>query len=122
MTFYYNFTDGDYITFAIPYAYTGAGQMFWVKANSGAYIDAGVTRATTDAQTIQQWNDNTASLFHMSQATAANRPIYRTNNLNFNPGLQFTNLTHFLLRATGISWTTNPVFTMYFVGSNQKVA
>ncbi len=51
----------------------------------------------------------------MSQTGAANKPIYRKNYLNSNPGLQFTNATHFLQRATGISWTTNPVFTMYFV-------
>lgn len=58
----------------------------------------------------------------MTQLTAANKPIFRKNYLNFNPGLQFSNGTHFLQRTTGISWTTNPVFTMYFVGSSQKVA
>jgi hypothetical protein len=118
--FNYDFTDGDYITFAIPYTYSGTNQMFWIRANNGSYIDAWVTLATTDGQTIRQWNDNTASAFNMTQATAWRRPIYRKNSLNFNPGLQFTNLTHYLERATGISWTTKPVFTMYFVGSSQK--
>lgn len=40
LVFTYDFTDGDYITFAIPYTYTGAGQMFWLRANSGSYTDA----------------------------------------------------------------------------------
>jgi hypothetical protein len=120
LLFNYNFTDGDYITFAIPYTYTGSTKMFWLKSNNGTYIDAWVTLATTDGQTIQQWNDYSTSVFNMTQLTAANRPIYRKNSLNNNPGLQFTNSTHYLSRATGISWTTNPVFTYYFVGSSQK--
>ncbi len=40
MLFNYDFTDGDYITFAIPYSYTGTSQMFWIRANNGSYIDA----------------------------------------------------------------------------------
>jgi VCBS repeat-containing protein len=98
----------------------GSTKMFWLKSNNGTYIDAWVTLATTDGQTIQQWNDYSTSVFNMTQLTAANRPIYRKNSLNNNPGLQFTNSTHYLSRATGISWTTNPVFTYYFVGSSQK--
>ncbi len=98
--FNYNFTDGDFITFAIPYTYSGANQIFWLRANSGAYTDTGVTLATTDGQTIQQWDDNTSSALDMTQLVAANKPIYRKNYLNFNPGLQFTNLTHFLQIAS----------------------
>ena len=38
--FAYDFTDGDYITFGIPYVYTGGTRMFWLRANNGTYTDA----------------------------------------------------------------------------------
>jgi hypothetical protein len=38
--FTYDFTDGDYVTFATPYTYSGGARMFWIRANNGTYIDA----------------------------------------------------------------------------------
>ena len=80
-----NPTNGDYITFATDFSFNASGHFFWFRADSGAYINAGTTLATTNGQTIQQWNDNSSNGKNVSQATPGSRPIYRTSNLNFNP-------------------------------------
>lgn len=58
----------------------------WWSADSGAYNDAGVTLAT-NGQTVQQWDDRTASDSNASQATAGSRPTFNTSVINGLPAL-----------------------------------
>jgi hypothetical protein len=56
-----------------------AGMTLWLRADVAAYNDAGSTLAT-DAQTVRQWNDQSASARNASQATSGNRPTWRSNS------------------------------------------
>lgn len=65
------------------------GLNIWLKADAGAYNDAGTTLAT-DGQTVRQWNDQSAPANNFSQATGANRPLFSARKANFNPALTFS--------------------------------
>lgn len=55
-----------------------SGLTLWLKADAGVYSDAGVTPAT-DGNTVQQWNDQSGGGFNFTQATAGNRPTFKTS-------------------------------------------
>ena len=81
------------------------GLRWWLKANTGVFIDNGAT-AAANTQNVQQWNDQSTVANHARQTTAANKPVYRTNILNGNPVLRFST-DQFLdgLAAPGIGAT-----------------
>lgn len=59
----------------------------WWEADSGAYSDAGTTLAVNNS-TVQQWTDQVSGIT-LSQATAGNRPTYKTGQQNGLPAIQF---------------------------------
>ena len=59
----------------------------WYKARNGVYSDAGVTLAT-NGQTVRQWNDLSGHGYHLSMATAGQRPTFRQTGLNNRPALE----------------------------------
>lgn len=65
-----------------------SGNVLWLKADAGVYNDAGTTLAT-NGQTLQQWNDQSGSNNHASQATSSLKPTFVTNVLNGNPVVRF---------------------------------
>jgi len=78
------------------YSQTGPGgignstnNILWLKADGGAFIDAGSTQAT-HGQQVRQWRDNSGNNNHATQATAGNRPLFHANSANGHPGLRFT--------------------------------
>lgn len=75
------------------------GPALWLKADAGAYSDAGVTLAT-NGQTIQQWNDQSGNGRHFSQAASGSRPTYNTSGINSLPALSFDGLNDFLSNAS----------------------
>ena len=63
-----------------------------LRGDIGACTDAGSTEATTDGAAIQQWNDQSGSGYHVTQATAANRPVYQAPSAmtgDPRPGVRF---------------------------------
>jgi hypothetical protein len=72
----------------------------WLDATAGVYKDAGTTLAA-DGETIQQWNDQSGQGNHAAQATAGQRPTYKTNVINGKPAIRFTSgsATNVLLPA-----------------------
>ncbi len=59
----------------------------WLKANANALEDNGTTAEDGDA--VEVWDDNSPDDNDAVNATAARRPIYRTNIINSNPALEF---------------------------------
>lgn len=59
---------------------------FWIKANQG-------TSSAANGANISVWNDFSGNALHLSQPTAAQQPIYRSNVMNGFPALQFDNAT-----------------------------
>lgn len=57
------------------------GLTLWLKADVGAYTDAGITLAT-DGQTVQQWNDQSGNRTLATQATPSARPTFKTSVQN----------------------------------------
>ncbi len=109
----YTITDND------VFGYTGPGGVgdlntnkLWLKADANAYSDAGTTSAV-DAATVQQWNDQSGNSNNVSQGTAGNRPIYKTNIVNSQPALNFTGSTYVSSGALGIAATGG--FTYFLI-------
>ncbi len=72
-----------------------AGLQLWLKADAGAYHDAGTTLAT-NGQTVQQWNDQSGNTHNLSQSTGADRPTFTTNVQNGLPVLRFDGSATFM--------------------------
>lgn len=87
----------------------------WYKADSGVYNDAGTTLAT-NSQTVQQWNDQSGHGYHMSQATAGNRPSFQTAGYNGKQTVLFSQAAATgLVTASGVAISGSP-FSCFFVG------
>jgi hypothetical protein len=65
-----------------------ANLVVWLKSDTGVYSDAGTTPAVAD-DPVQQWNDQSGSGNHFTQATLANRPLYKTAVVNSLPALRY---------------------------------
>ncbi|MBL0183766.1 MAG: T9SS type A sorting domain-containing protein [Chitinophagaceae bacterium] len=87
------------------------GNVLWLKADAGAYHDAGVTLAT-NGQTVQQWNDQSGNAAHATCTPVGSRPTFVTNVLNGNPVLRFSN--HYL-QTPDIDLSTTDKTDMYVV-------
>lgn len=79
-------TSGTSFPFTVPDLTNLA---LWVKADEGAYVDAGTTLAT-NGQTIQQWNDFSGNNHHVSQATSGARPTLISGALNGRAVIEFS--------------------------------
>ncbi|MBL0146962.1 MAG: T9SS type A sorting domain-containing protein [Chitinophagaceae bacterium] len=64
----------------------------WLKADTGVFTDAGVT-AATNGQDIQQWNDQSANGYNVTQTVAASKPIWEQYAFNGKPALFFDGST-----------------------------
>ncbi len=92
-----NLADGEYITLGVT-AICGPGGVntnleLWLKADVQVFSDAGSTLATNGSD-VEQWNDQglagrTGSENDLGGGTPV-EPIYRTNEVNFNPSVLFT--------------------------------
>lgn len=89
------------------------GLRWWLKANAEAYSNAGTTLAV-DGATVRQWNDQSTVGNNASQATAGNRPTYRTNRINGYPTLEFTG-NMFLTAGSAMGVAGNESFYMFLV-------
>ncbi|MDP2387492.1 MAG: T9SS type A sorting domain-containing protein [Bacteroidota bacterium] len=67
---------------------SSATNVFWLKADVGAYNDAGVTLAT-NTQSVRQWNDQSGNTKNFSEGTAGQRPTFRTGVINGFPVIRF---------------------------------
>ncbi len=58
--------------------------VLWLRADKG-------TSTTTSGNSISYWNDQSGNAINVSQSTAAQRPLFRTNIMNGNPAIEFDN-------------------------------
>jgi hypothetical protein len=88
-----NFNNNNYFSIAamnvsIPGGVSGA--VFWVKA------DAGVTGIAN----VSAWADQSGTSNNATQGTMANQPALVTNDLNFNPSINFSGSTQIMTLAS----------------------
>ncbi|WP_286755031.1 T9SS type A sorting domain-containing protein [Roseivirga sp. UBA838] len=102
-----DFADGDFFTLGTARTACGPGGVttdlaLWLKANEG-------TSTTTDNTDLASWNDfsgNNRNAVETNMAGGAPvEPTYQTNEINFNPAIQFTdpssNNASFMLTTNG---------------------
>lgn len=115
-----DFTTGTKFTLATKITGSpggvSAGLRAWYKADADVYSDNGITSAS-DGNAMQQWNDQTSSALHLSQATAALKPVFKNGSLglcNYNPYAVFTD-NNLQRAAPGlfVASTSYPQFNYY---------
>ena len=91
------------------YGQTGPGgilnatdNVLWLRADRGAYTDAGATEAV-HLDGVRQWNDASGNGRHAVQATAANRPQLFKNAANGMPALRFTKAENDRMVSTALT-------------------
>jgi hypothetical protein len=106
------FTDNSTILNSLP----TCEPVLWLKADAGAYTNAGTTLAT-DGQPIQQWNDQSANTYHCTQADLSKRPIWQANAFYGKPAIWFdgVNGNYWLENATQTPVATAGMPRTYFV-------
>ncbi|WP_430393688.1 beta strand repeat-containing protein, partial [Chryseobacterium profundimaris] len=83
------------------------GADLWLKADIG-------TSTTTDGVAMSQWDDQSGNANNVLQGTAANMPLYRSNNanlMNFNPTVSFDGTNDFMDATFTINGATNTLFS-----------
>jgi hypothetical protein len=72
------------------------------RADLGVYdSDAGGALITVDGTAVGRWEDQAINLFHVTQATAGNRPLWKANIINRQPALLFDGTDDALRRPVG---------------------
>ena len=100
-----NLSDGDFLTLGLGIPSPGGvtnNLSIWLKANAGA-------STTTDGVDISSWGDMSASDNDVNQSAGGLQPTYLdnvTDNINFNPVIEFDGTDDYMLDATGILGTT----------------
>jgi hypothetical protein len=84
----------------------------WLNASQGVTTDG--TTPAVDGDTIQQWNDLSASAANATQTTPASKPTYKTNILNGNPVIRFSG-SQSMLTSSFLNSTFNTSFTFFIV-------
>ena len=90
--------------------------VLWLKADAGAYTNAGITLAS-DGQPVQQWNDQSGNAYHCAQADISKQPIWQANAFYGKPALWFdgVNGNYWLENATQTPVATAGMPRTYFV-------
>lgn len=92
----FNFTDGQYFTLATQQAAPGGvgfGLHLWLEAETQCHNT--VTTQATDAQTVDNWHDQSGNEFDIS--ATVNAAVWDQDGINFRPSLTFDgndNYTH----------------------------
>jgi len=77
-----------------------SGLTLWFDASQGVTSDG--TTPATDGDTVQQWNDQSATGANATQATEGSRPTYKTGILNGKPEIWFAG-SHTLVTSSFLS-------------------
>lgn len=81
--------NGDYIETLAFAPSSITGNVLWLDASLGTYQSSGGSAATADGDVVGEWQDQSGSGNHATQATGSKKPTLRTNVLNGLPVLRF---------------------------------
>lgn len=107
-------TDGQFFTIGTAFETCGPGGVntniaVWLRADLQAFSDAGTTPAV-DGNNVLQWNDQSSPADNGAESNLGGSPIeptYQTNEINFNPVLNYTDPNS--TNASYIETSTNTV-------------
>ena len=111
-----DYNNGDYFTFAAFLPAPGG-----VTANLGLWLraDQGVTLSGSNAS---QWDDQSSGANNAVQGTAANRPLFQSAPINFNPGLLFDGSTSYMDITGNVGLSGTTPLSLFGAGSRQTNA
>lgn len=82
---------------AAPFAPTDiAGLALWLKADAGTFQSSGGSAATSDADPVGEWQDQSGNARHLTQATGSVKPTLRLAVQNGLPVIRFDGTDDFL--------------------------
>jgi uncharacterized repeat protein (TIGR01451 family) len=109
--------DGQYFTLAAFVQAPGgvvSGLRFWLKSDLGV---------TTSGTSVTNWSNQSIAGLSVTQATAAKQPVFVSNYMNFNPGINFaSNQEMALLNANPAIFGTTSPMTAFYLGNSTSVA
>lgn len=116
--------DNDVSRIAVPFT-TGAGSSFtpsdinglvlWFDAAQDAYTDDAATVAAGNNDTVAVWQDQSGQGNHATNTTAAQRPTYKTNEVNSLPAIKGDGSADWLQLANGAPITGSGARTIFIV-------
>lgn len=92
----------------------------WLKADGSLYQDsARTTPVTANDDPVGSWTDESGNGNHVSQATAANKPLFKTGIVNGKPTVRFDGTNDFMTRTFGAALTQpNTIFVVHSYSGN----
>lgn len=95
-----------------PPAPPSPGLILWVKADAQTFQDSALTTAAlADGDVVGGWQDQSGNLHHLTQATAANKPILKLAQVNSKPCVRFDGVNDLLSSL----FTLNPPFDCFMM-------
>lgn len=85
-----------------------SGLKLWLKADAITGLN--------DGDPVTTWNDSSGQGNNATQATAAKKPTYQTNELNGKPIVRFDGTDDFLATASNFLGAGNPPTTIFIAG------
>lgn len=73
-------------------------------ANCQLWLDAAQITGLVDADPVTTWNDLSGNARNASQATSANKPTYRTSQINGLPVVRFDGTDDFMTAGSAANW------------------
>lgn len=85
-----------------PYASTAAAGLWSPTAGLSLWLRADSIAGLADGAAVATWNDDSGNANHASQATAGNRPLYKTNIRNGLPAVRFDGVNDYLTLTSNL--------------------
>lgn len=92
-----------------------AGLGVWLRSDLGLFQESTfATAVTTDTNPVGGWQDQSGNARHVLQATAGQRPTWKTNIINGLPVVRFDGVDDYL---AGMSYALGSAATLFLVAS-----
>lgn len=103
-------------TLALEVPKTVAGLQLWLDATTGLYdATSGGSVVTSDSTAVARWEDRSGSARHFTQATANNRPVLKTSQLNGKNIVSFDGTNDALGLTSSTLFRNVSAYTLFFV-------
>jgi len=84
----------------------------WWSADYGVYTDAGMASPAGDTDLVYTWEDRSGNALNFVQATEANRPTYKVNQINSLPVIETDGTSRALLTSRILSDDNFSIFAV----------
>ena len=103
-------------TLSLELPKTIAGLQLWLDATTGLYdATSGGSLVTTDSTAVARWEDQSGNARHFVQATANNRPVLKTSQLNGKNVVSFDGTNDAIQNASSTLFRNVSGYTVFIV-------